>query len=349
MAGNMNPQQQARAELARRELARRSSTSQPEEQGVLGAVGAALGSRPELQPYGAPSMPQAPAGPISGALDAATQTLGAPIRAGKTLMEGPDVLGESVSNEMNKAGHPVAGAAIGTGIAMAPELMGAYAGVRGLARSTNPTIRGLMSTPQELSPQYTAQNKVIGLNSRPPEQAGNLKFPNPYNQTLTTKPPVALQTETSLSSNLRGAEALPETTPLKYPKDPATLINTIDERATQFGEKLNQQELYDYKRLLDQNIGDPNKIPKYIDRKPNPLYAQASGLRSRISGILNRVIEPKLSNADLPEGTIPTRAGLDKAYGISNKQQKASKIGGIALGAGIAEEYARRKLGNLFR
>lgn len=88
----------ARIELAKRELARRNSSPKEDssdqgEQGVWDATMQALGSRPELQPYGAPSMPEGGFGP----LEAAQQTLAAPLRVGQTLAAGPAKVGELVS------------------------------------------------------------------------------------------------------------------------------------------------------------------------------------------------------------------------------------------------------------
>lgn len=235
---------------------------------------------------------------------------------------------DAVAEQGGRLGYPKTGAALGTAIAISPEILSAYTSLRGIYNSANPIVKGLMNTPQELGPQYAAQNEAVGLRARPPEQSGaNLKFPNPYGEnTLTTRPPAAIQVDTNIPSNLRGADALPSTTPVKYPNNPASLINAADQRISQFGPQLNQQELSDYKALLDQNIGDPNKIPKFIDGKKNPLYAQASQVRAKVSDLLNQVIEPKLAGANLPEGTMPTRAGLNQAYGVASKQQALTEL-----------------------
>lgn len=99
----------ARIELAKRELARRQSSQTQPEQGVLGAVGAAMGSRPELQPYAyQPGMDNAPApqgysGVVQSALGAAGQTLAAPIRTGATISAGTDALGAVTSEGLGYA------------------------------------------------------------------------------------------------------------------------------------------------------------------------------------------------------------------------------------------------------
>lgn len=104
-----------------------------ETQSVLQATQQALGSRPELQPYSYPPDP-IPADPVGGALNMARRTLEAPIRLGQTLSSGPQVLGETITEEGALAGYPKTGLAIGGAVAMAPYIAGAYSALKGLAR-----------------------------------------------------------------------------------------------------------------------------------------------------------------------------------------------------------------------
>lgn len=120
-----------------------SSQTHP-EQGVLGAVGAAMGSRPELQPYAyQPGMDNAPApqgysGVVQSALGAAGQTLGAPIRMGQTLSQGPQATGEAIAETGGELGYPKLGVALGAIPAMAPYVLGAGQAIRGLSRPPLP-------------------------------------------------------------------------------------------------------------------------------------------------------------------------------------------------------------------
>lgn len=116
-----------------------------EPQGVTGAVTAAMAARPELRPYGTAKAPTAPTGPVGGALDAAMQTISAPIRLGQTLMKGPDVTGEAASDIGAETGYPKTGAAIGTAIQMAPLAAGAAGLVGGLGEAAAPELERIAS------------------------------------------------------------------------------------------------------------------------------------------------------------------------------------------------------------
>lgn len=94
-------------------------TQQP-DQSIWGATKAALGSRPELQPFGAGGSSQESSTPTGMALQAAGKTLAAPIRTGATIGELPDVAGQIVAEEGGRAGYPKTAATVGTAIQMAP-------------------------------------------------------------------------------------------------------------------------------------------------------------------------------------------------------------------------------------
>lgn len=233
-----------------------------------------------------------------------------------------------------KTGYPQTGEAVGVGlggaIALAPDILAAYTGMKGIYNSPSPTVQGLVNTPQELGPQYAAQNQAIGISNDVPETASRVVNPDPYQYpSQLTKPKYV----NGIAGQVEGAptiprlkpqipaEPLPSTTPLKYPNDPGTLINQINDRISQHGTNLNPQELSDYKNLLQTKMANGD-IPRFDPNgKTTSIFAQASQTAKNVSNALNQVSEPLLKNAQLPEGTLPTRAGLNQAYSISAKQQ----------------------------
>lgn len=258
----------------------------------------------------------------------------------------------------NKGANPYATAALLTPVAIAPELLGAYASLKGINNTTNPTLRGLTSSPEELSPQYAIQNKVAGISNKVPETAGKVMYENPQqypsqlsNVRYTSEGPVSTGARIPTPRPMTAPEPLPSTVPLKYPNDPGTLINQAESRIATHGENLLPQELNDYKSVIS-NMIDTGTIPQYGENGVTPLYARASQTRSSVTRLLNKTIDPKLQNAELPKGTFTTRGDLDKAYGIAKTLQKATKSGakwgsGIA-GLALLEEYARRKIRGAF-
>jgi len=297
---------------------------------------------------------------------------------GGDIAEAGGYVGGKVANAgFPNAGNVIQGAGVELGAipAIGPEALSAYTSLKGLYNPENPVAAGLTKTPQQLSPQYTAQNDAAGIANRPAEQAGKIQYPDQYQypsqlskpKYIPVKPselpagqpgvpmPEPVQPATPTFRPVENpnapafsrpkpqipAEPLPTTTPLKYPSDPASLVNTAGDRITKFGDKLGPQELHDYRNLLDQNIGHPNKIPQFIQGKLNPLYAQASALRSQVNGLLNQVVDKYISQVKLPTGTLPTRESLNQAYGISKIPGKVgsalgdvSKTGGKIAGAG---------------
>jgi hypothetical protein len=277
------------------------------------AVKAALASRPELQPYGTPSVPNAPSGPVSGALNAATQTLAAPIRVGNTLSQGPDVVGEGSSNLGNQVGYPNTGAAIGTAIQMAPYVAGGVGAYQGLNAVENPVVKGLMNTPQELGPEYQALDQQAGVSQKLPVQRGTVaKFPG-LDGTPQNQPPV---------------EA-PNVSPISYPKDRNTYLNFVRDRIDGTGQNLTPQELADHDKILS----DIMTNMKAKGQSGTPVFQKAAQAGSDIT--------------DLRNANVPGRPGLNTAYGISKNSQavqqaiaqyasKAARWGGPILGAGAA-------------
>lgn len=248
-------------------------------------------------------------------------------------------------------GNTIQGAGIGLGgaIALSPEILAAYTGLKGIYNSPSPTVQGLVNSPQELSPQYTAQNQAIGISNEVPETASKVINPDPYSYPSTLTKPKYVN---GIAGQVEGAptiprlkpqvpaEALPSTTPLKYPDDPGTLINHINDRISTHGINLNPQELSDYKELLSTKMAN-GEIPKFgPDGKITPIFAKATRTTQNVTGTLNQVAEPLLKNAQLPEGILPTRQGLNQAYSVAAKQQALTdlvkkyglRIGEVGLG-----------------
>lgn len=317
-----------------------------------------VGSQSELQPINSliPSIPQG--NPLQQVLGAARQTVGFPFRVGATISTLPDVLGQGASDIGESAGYPKTGAAVGTAIKMAPYVTLARVGWNAMQQSANPVVRGLVNTPQELSPQYTAQNKLIGISDRMPESLGGKTiFPNPYSNTLSTKPPPALNVDTNIQSNLRGAEPLPSTTPMKYPSNNEVFVNYANKRLA-FGDKLNPQELSDIKYKADGAITDAKDSLRSnpSDKAAKTLLARASAIRSQSNTLLNQVASKTLPTENIPSGTIPTRPGLNTAYGIASRQKAIQDLikslpkymgyGGGAIGGLAGAGYAIKNLYN---
>lgn len=244
-----------------------------------------------------------------------------------------------------KAGFPKTGQALGVGVGglvgLSPEILASYAGLKGIYGSSNPTVKGLINTPQELSPQYTEQNAAIGVTRRIPQEGGQLpKFPQPEVQGLASKAPKAMVP----------AEPLPGVVPTRLPGKPGDFMAYANNKLAQFGDKINPQELMDWQVKIQTDMGN-GTIPK-IDPSTGritTIYQQATDLANRIKSVFNPIAESRLQGADLSPETIPTRAGLDKAYGVSSKVQNFTKktvkyAGGIA-GVAALEHYIRSKLG----
>lgn len=271
-------------------------------------------------------------------------------------------LAQAISDAGNDAGYPKTGAAIGTAVAISPEILGAVTGLEGLYKSPSPTVQGLLNTPQELSPQYAAQNAAAGISNTVPETASKVVNPDPYSYPSTLTKPKYVN---GIAGQVEGAptiprlkpqvapEPLPSTTPLKYPDDPGTLINLINNRVNQFGQSLNPQELSDYKNLLQTKMGAGGDIPKF-DQNGNmtSIWAQASQTNKNLTGALNQAVDQNINPANLPDGTLQSRGDLNQAYSTAKTQQNITdfvkKYGARAgeLGAGA---YGLDKVYNYFK
>ena len=203
--------------------------------------------------------------------------------------------------------NPYISAMLTTPLAMAPAIAGTALGQEGIYESENPIAKGLLNSPKELSPEYDKllSNPNLNISQRTPELGGaKATFPNPYGNPLSTKPPQAIQTETAYPTNLRGAEPLPTTVPLKYPgqaDNPRAFINFANARIQAFGDKLLPQEVIDYGKIISQYYKDG------VFPEGSPLATDGAKLSSTVDALKNQLIQGKKA--------------LDIAYGISKAQQ----------------------------
>lgn len=245
-----------------------------------------------------------------------------------------DPLGEKTAEVGGRAGFPVAGAALGTAIQIAPELLSTGLGLRGLYRSQSPVAKGLLNTTEELGPQYEAQNEAIGVVRRVPREGGAVPKFAPPERIAATKQPTPVVP----------AEPLPSNVPARYPSKPGDFLAYANGRWANAPKNIAPQELMDWQVKLQTDMSS-GAIPK-ID--PNTgrittIYQQATDLLSRTKKYFSDVAEPALKGARLPKGTIPTRSGLNKAYGVSAKQEAVTrglknvgkKVGKIGLLAAL--------------
>lgn len=285
------------------------------EQGIFGVVGAALGSRPELQPYSMTGGYQPPQTPIQGALSAAGQTLASPIRVGQTLAAGPQATGEAIAETGGELGYPKTGVALGAIPAMAPYVLGAYGALKGLSQSQAPLARAIRQTPREIGAEMQLGEQSVGVTSRLPELRGSkARFPQPEMNVATKAPRPIVP-----------AETVPSVPPESYPRDPNTFINMAQDRITRFGDKLSPQELTDYQRQIS-NWFSTGKI--------NP--------RDPIGAIATKVSKQAV---ELRNMMVPGRTELNQVYGLSKTlhpdvtgalKDYAAKYGKRALAEAVA-------------
>lgn len=205
-----------------------------------------------------------------------------------------DPLAQKVSDVGLAAGYPNTGAAIGTAIKLSPEILSAYTSLNGLYNSPSPIAQGITKTPQEIGQAMNAGEQAAGINPQLPVRSGTLaRFPKTNPDVITVTPEgTAIPGSTPLNT-------VPDVVPTQYPKNTNALLNHIDNRITQFGDKLNPQELSDYKKIL------PEMFNKGEIVRGTPQYAMASRLSGQVG--------------DLYNNAVPGRADLNAAYGVSKK------------------------------
>lgn len=219
-----------------------------------------------------------------------------------------DPAGEGVAEEFGRTGHPAVGAAFGTAIQMAPEIIQAGTGLSNLYQSGNPIVKGLINTPQELGPEYEALDKSAGVSGKLPVQRGTIpKFPGLDGLPKNVPPPEA-----------------PNVSPVSYPKDTNTYLNFVRDRLDSVGKNLSPQELADHKTILSNLM----KKMAVDGQAGTQVFAKAAQAQSDLTGLQN--------------SAIPGRDSLNRAYGISKGLQGITKR---ALKAGA---WAGGGAGSLF-
>jgi hypothetical protein len=277
---------------------------------ISGALGK-ISSQPEMQPIQSivPSIPKG--NPVQQVLGSMRDIAGAPFRFGQTLMQAPDIAGEAANDFGASQGYPLTGAAVGTAIKMLPAAATAYGGWEGIHNIPSPTLQGLLNTPKELGPRYTAIDSKAGVSGDLPVQRGNIsKFPG-LDGTPQNAPPI--QT--------------PNVAPTIYPKDTNTYLNFVRNRIANLGKEMTPQELADHDSMLSSLMGKM----QVNNQGQTPVFAKAAQAHSDITAIRNAIV--------------PGRADLNTSYGIAKTQEQlgplvkkylsnAAKVGGTIGGVG---------------
>jgi hypothetical protein len=151
--------------------------------------------------------------------------------------------GGVTAETLGQAGvNPNVAAGIGTAVSMAPDIAGAVGGIAGLegGKAELPNaVRGLLTSPEEVGEEMQAGEKAAGIASDtlPVRRGTIMKFPGldglPQNEPPTEVPMVS---------------------PIVYPKDTATFLNTARQRIDNLGEQMQPQELADYRVILNNMI-----------------------------------------------------------------------------------------------
>ena len=201
-----------------------------------------------------------------------------------------DVVAPNAAEKVGQlTGSPVAGTLAGLATVAAPTLAGAAGGGYDLETETNPVVRGLVNTPQELGPEYQELHEAAGISKNLPMTGGrNARFPNMAGQPSANPPPFA-----------------PTIAPNLYPRDPNALMNFARSRMEGLGDQLSPQELNDYKTLIGQMI-DTGKVGS-----GTPL-ANAAQLRNQASTLL--------------ENRVNGLVELNQAYAVAKKVQNPFTI-----------------------
>lgn len=247
-----------------------------------------------------------------------------------------DPLGEKVAELGGTMGYPATGAAIGTAVQMAPDILAAGTSLKGLYESPNVYAQGITKTPQEIGQLMGQGEEAAGVSNKLPVRSGTLaRFPKTAPDVMTGTPDgTVIPPGTSMNQ-------VPSVNPSIYPKNTNSLLNFIQDRVSQFGSKLSPQELADYRRML------PEMFSKGEVMRGTPQYALASDLQNKVTTLYTQAI--------------PGRAVLNQAYSVSktlhpevmnallNYVQKYGKSAlkeAIGVGAGIAGGKA---LSDLFK
>lgn len=169
-----------------------------------------------------------------------------------------------------------------TGLALAAK------GTAALA-DASPMFRGLITSPEALSPEFEAGKTAAGISGDLPIQRGAAaKFPKQDILAATKQPRPIVP-----------AETIPSVSPMSYPSDPAAFINFAKARVSTFGDKLSPQELDDYKTILSKMFKD-GSLPSGTN-----YAAQGAQLKSEVTNLHN--------------AAIPGREELNEVFGWAKK------------------------------
>lgn len=230
--------------------------------------------------------------------------------------------GEGIAEVLGERGAPVTGAALGTAVQMAPDILGMALGTKGTYSSTNPTVKGLINTTKELGKDFGIQNEAIGVTRRVPVESG-MKARVP----IHGNPP---------------ASVVEEAIPSQYPKNTGAFLNYANSKIQGVGDRIHPQELMDWQVKLQTDLNN-GSIPKFDQEtgRITTAYQQATQLLDKTKKLFNNVAGPLIDEATLPEGTIPTRGGLNQAFKIAAQRESLGKTakkvvkGAVGAGAGF--------------
>lgn len=213
-------------------------------------------------------------------------------------------LGEKIPN------HPNIGAAAGTIVAKAPDIIGSAMGLGELAAGDSAIAQAIRKTPRMIGKEMESGVSAAGISDKLPVQRGAFaRFANNASKGMS---PEAAQASLPMA-------------PASYPKDPNSFVNFAMARVQAFGEKLSPQELSDTKSALSTMMRDGKLVPG------TPPYAVATKLKRAVT--------------DLHNQAIPGREELNQIYALSKTLhpeigkwavEGAKKYGVKAIGAVLA-------------
>jgi hypothetical protein len=213
-------------------------------------------------------------------------------------------MGEGIAEALGRRGHPKIGAAVGTAVQIAPELLSTALGLKGIYKSTDPAVKGALNTTKELGEDFAAQNDAIGVARRVPPEGGAKPQYAPFERVAATKQPTPVVP----------AEPVPSNVPVRYPSKAGDFMAYARGRLGS-AKGVDPQELMDWQVKLQTDLNN-GTIPK-IDQatgRITTIYQQATDLLSKTKAAFNDAAEAKLPGANLPEGVMPTRSGLNQAF-----------------------------------
>ena len=235
--------------------------------------------------------------------------------------------GQIASDAGLAAGYPKTGAAIGTGIAMIPDIAAAATTIPAL-KGTGPLMKGLMTSPEELGPAMQAGEEAAGIDTGtlPVRRGTVMKFPGLDGLPTNTPPPEA-----------------PNVAPSVYSKDTSTFLNTARQRVDSLGEEMQPQELADYRVILNNMIkgGEvkpgtkPYALASQLYTDTNSLFTQAVAGRADLNEVYKYAkIMPSIGDA---------LGGAVKKYGPRVVQGALAIGGGGAVWEGIKHLFGGGK------